>query len=77
MDVGLVMAGTRQKQDLALIRMGARPVSGVPLVSCELFDDDLRLLYFDVQRPPHFMWRSIDQAATALNLRVPVSKSVV
>jgi hypothetical protein len=68
MDIGLVMAGTRQKQDLALIRMGARPVNGVPLEPCELLDDDLRLLYFDVARPPHFMRRRIDEAASALDL---------
>jgi hypothetical protein len=69
MDVGLVMAGTRQKQDMALIRMGARPLNDVPLVPCELLDDDLRLLYFDVARPPHFMRRRINEAATALDLR--------
>ena len=62
------MAGTRQKQDLALTRMGARPLNAVPFVRSEVFDDDLRLMYFDVLRPPQFMRRHIDEAAEALNL---------
>ena len=51
MEVAFVMAGTRQKQDLALTRMGARPLNAVPFVRSEVFDDELRLMYFDVLRP--------------------------
>lgn len=63
-----VMAGTRQRQDLALIRMGAQALSDVGLVRSGVFDDELRLLYFDVQRPRPFMCSHIDQAAVALHL---------
>jgi Acetyltransferase (GNAT) domain len=71
MDIALVMAGTWQKQDLALIRMGARPVNGVPLVSSETFRGKLRLLYFDVVRPTAFMQRRIERAAADLKLMSP------
>jgi len=57
MAVALVLAGTRQKQDLALVRMGARAVKGVPLFVSEVFDDELRLLYFDLPNPPAAMRR--------------------
>jgi hypothetical protein len=63
-----VMAGTRQKQDLALIRMGARPVSEVQLAPSQVFDDELRLLFFDVLQPPESMRRRIDSAGVALRL---------
>jgi hypothetical protein len=68
MEVAFVMAGTHQKQDLALARMGARPVNAVPLVRSEVFDDELRLMYFDVLRPCQFMCRQMDEAEVALNL---------
>jgi hypothetical protein len=68
MDVAFVMAGTRQRQDLVLIRMGARPVRAVPLVRSEIFDDELRLLYFDVLQPRPIMRLQMDEAATALHL---------
>jgi hypothetical protein len=68
MDVAFVMAGTRQKQDLALIRMGARPVSDIPLVQSEVFDDELRLLCFNVRQPSQSMRQHIGEAAAALQL---------
>jgi hypothetical protein len=68
MDIAFVMAGTRQKQDLALIRMGARPVSDIPLVRSEVFDDELRLLCFDVPQPSQSMRNQMDEAADALHL---------
>jgi Acetyltransferase (GNAT) domain len=68
MDVAFVMAGTRQKQDMALARMGARPVNAVPLLRSEVFDDELRLLYFDVLRPSEVVRLQIDEATAALDL---------
>lgn len=68
MKVAFVMAGTRQKQDLVLVRLGARPVNAVPPVRSAVFDDELRLLYFDVLRPCEVMRRQMDEAAVALNL---------
>jgi hypothetical protein len=75
MEVAFVMAGTRQKQDLALTRMGARPLNAVPFVRSEVFDEELRLMYFDVLRPPQFMRRHIDEAAEALNLFGSMTRS--
>jgi hypothetical protein len=62
-----VLAGTHQKQDLALIRMGARAVPVLPLFPSKAFDDDLRLLYFDVIHPPSAMERRIIEAEALLN----------
>lgn len=73
MDIALVMAATWQKQDLALIRMGARPVNGVPLASSETFRGKLRLLYFDVARPTDFMRRRIERATADLKLTSSLS----
>jgi N-acyl-L-homoserine lactone synthetase len=70
-EIAFVLAGTRQKQDRALIRMGARPVSGLPLFPSEVFDDDLRLLYFDVSHPPESMRTQMLEIATVLNLTLP------
>jgi hypothetical protein len=63
-----VMAGTRQRQDLALIHMGAQALSDIALVRSDVFDDELRLLYFNVHRPRPFKCSHIDRAAVALNL---------
>ena len=68
MEIAFVMAGTRQKQDLALARMGARPVTAVPLLGSEVFDDELRLLYFDVSHPAESMRKRMDEEAAALDL---------
>lgn len=65
--VAFVLAGTHQKQDLALIRMGARAVPALPLFPSKAFDDDLRLLYFDVIHPPPAMERRIIEAEAPLN----------
>jgi len=55
--------------DMALIHMGARPVSNIPLISSSMFDDELRLLYFDVSYPSEQMRRQMDEAALALKLQ--------
>jgi hypothetical protein len=67
-EIAFVLAGTRQKQDLALIRLGARPIAGLPLFASEVFDDDLRLLYFDVLHPSEWMGRQMLETAAALRL---------
>jgi hypothetical protein len=67
-DVAFVLACTCEKQDLALIRLGARPIRGLPLFPSRISDDTLRLLYFDVSHPEESMRRQIDEAAEALNL---------
>ena len=53
-----VMAGTRDCQDSALARMGARPVEDAPMIISEIYDDVLRLLYFDVTKPNASMRRA-------------------
>jgi predicted GNAT family N-acyltransferase len=53
-----VMAGTRDGQDSALARMGARPVDDVPKIMSEIYADVLRLLYFDVANPNASMRRA-------------------
>jgi len=63
-----VLAGTRQKQDRALTRLGARAVDGLPLLRSEIFDDDLRLLYFDVATPSPWMEKQIAELTGALKL---------
>jgi hypothetical protein len=67
-DVTFVLAGTRRRQDIALSRMGARPVSGLRVFPSRTFDDELRLLYFDVARPSLAMLEHMDRAAEALGL---------
>ena len=67
-DVAFVLACTCEKQDLALIRFGARAIRGLPLFPSRISDDTLRLLYFDVSHPEESMRRRIDEAAEALNL---------
>jgi hypothetical protein len=54
-DIAFVLAGTREGQDRALMRMGARPVENLGTFSSDAFDDDLRLLFFDVPHPSDFM----------------------
>jgi hypothetical protein len=72
-EVGFVLACTCRKQDLALIRMGARPVPGLPLFQSTISGDQLRLLYFDVSQPSEAMRGQMDEAASALRLwsRIP------
>jgi hypothetical protein len=72
MEMAFVMAGTRRKQDVALVRMGAQPITEFPLVSSQLFNDELRLLCFDVLHPPESMRRHIDEAAAAMHLSCTV-----
>jgi hypothetical protein len=67
-DIAFVLAGTRQKQDLALIRLGARAIAGLPLFPSQIFDDDLRLLYFDVLHPSGWMGKQMLGTAVALRL---------
>jgi len=66
--IALVLAGTRQKQDRALIRAGARPIEGLTLFPSEIFDDELRLLYFHRDCLSKRVARHIDEMATAMKL---------
>ena len=63
-----VLAGTRQKQDRALIRMGARPAPALPPFPSEIFDDDLRVLYFRVFDPSEWMTKQIIKMTSMLKL---------
>jgi hypothetical protein len=74
MQLAFVLAGTRESQDVALIRMGAHPLRGIPLIPSQTFDDDLRLFYFDTN-PSEVMRRQMDQAAVALKLESLSSNS--
>jgi hypothetical protein len=64
----LVLAVTCQKQDLALIRMGARPVPGLRLFPSTISNDQCRLLYFDVWHPSEWMEKQITEMTDALKL---------
>jgi hypothetical protein len=67
-EISFVVAGTHDRQDIALMRMGARPLPDVPLILCREFDDELRLLYFRVAEVPSSMMPHLDAAASDLNL---------
>jgi hypothetical protein len=66
--VGLVLACTCRNQDGALIRMGAQPVPGVPLMRPQVADDQLRLLYFDLANLSEGLRRRVDHAAALLGI---------
>jgi hypothetical protein len=68
MEFAFVLAGTRERQDVALIRMGAHPFRGIPLIPSRTFDDELPLLYFDAAHPSEMMRLQIDHATAALGL---------
>jgi hypothetical protein len=72
---GFVMAGIRDGQDKLLIKIGARPVDGFPLIPSEEFDDELRVLYFDVEHPPDSTLRWIDRAAAVLRIECLLDRS--
>ena len=61
---------------MALIGMGARPVPDIPLISSSTFDDELRLLYFDVFRPSEQICCKMDEAAIALKLQASMDQSI-
>ena len=50
------------------MRMGARAIDGLPLFPSETFDDDLRVLYFDVSHPSDWMAKQIVQMTSMLKL---------
>ena len=66
--VGFILAGTRDRQDVALIRMGTRPVPGIPLIHCSDLDDDLRLMVAIAAELPQFMLTHVNAAAEEMNL---------
>ena len=68
MQTAFVSAGTRERQDRALIKMGAHPVMDLPLTHSSLFNDELRVLYFDVLKPADAMIHWIDRMTTMLGL---------
>ena len=45
----LGLSGTHDRQDLAFMSMGWKPVEGFPLIPAPKFNDDLRFIYFDVE----------------------------
>lgn len=63
-----LLAGTRDSQDKALCRLGARPVDRCPLIPAPKFSDDLRLLYVDVAHPSDTTLRRIHDATARLSL---------
>jgi hypothetical protein len=66
-----VLAATCHKQDLALIRMGARPIGGLSLFPSRTTNDHCRLLHFDVVHPSRRMEEQIADMAEALKLVFP------
>lgn len=67
--IGFVAAGTRNRQDTMLMKMGARSTN-LPLVRSEEFDDELHVLHFDVQHPSDSMICWIEHMNTALGLKL-------
>ena len=63
-----VLACTCQKQDLALIRMGAHAINGLPLFASGFSHDQFRLLYFDVVHASDFMENKIAGMKNALDI---------
>ena len=63
-----VLACTCEKQDILLMRMGARPISGLPLFASRISHDQFRLLHFDVLNPGELMQKKIAEIATVLNI---------
>jgi hypothetical protein len=68
LDSVFVLACTCRKQDLALMRLGARAIEGLPLFASRISDEDLRLLYFDVSQPSAWMREQMIRSAKLLNL---------
>jgi hypothetical protein len=68
MDWAIALAGTRDRQDAALIRMGGCPVPSLPTIPSPDFDDELRMLYFNLARPSELMRKQMDEAASMMNL---------
>jgi predicted GNAT family N-acyltransferase len=46
----LGLSGTHERQDLAFMSMGWKPVEGFPVIPAPKFNDDLKFIYFDVGR---------------------------
>ena len=74
--LAFVMAGTRDRQDRMLMRMGAHAVDDLAAVRSELYDDDLRLLYFDVAHPTSTMIGLINASTRALSLECLLDRNV-
>lgn len=66
--IAFVLAATCRKQDVALIRMGARPINGLPLIASPFSNDKCRLLYFDLMYPSPWMEKRINEMTDALRL---------
>ena len=66
--IAFALAATCRKQDLALIRMGARPVNGLPLFATPISYDKCCLLYFDLMHPSPGMGKQISEMTEALGL---------
>ncbi len=65
---GFVAAGSRDKQDHMLMKLGAHSVDAVPLIPSDEFADELHVLHFDVQNPSPYMVRWVDRMMNALGL---------
>jgi predicted GNAT family N-acyltransferase len=63
-----VMAGVRGQRRL-LMRMGARAVENTPIVTSNVYDDEMTLLAFDIMNPTTSMLHAVDEMAETLNLR--------
>jgi N-acyl-L-homoserine lactone synthetase len=53
----IAMAGTHDGQDRYLMHMGLLPLPGIPLVKAPEFDDELRIVHYDVSQPPNSLVR--------------------
>lgn len=77
-DGAFVLTGTRRKQDYALIRLGARAFEGLPLIHPGIFNEERRLLYFDVDHPCKRIEKQIDEMTVAMKLnRIPSPAEIV
>lgn len=64
----IAAVGTREHQDLIYMRAGGRPVPGLGLFPSELFDDNLRIFYFDISRPAKTLRPLIDEMTVVMKL---------
>ena len=62
------MAGMRDGQHRLLMRMGGRTVENTPIVTSDVYDDEMTLLAFDIMNPTPSMLHVVDEMAEALNL---------
>lgn len=66
--MGFCAAGTRDKQDLLLARLGLQQVPELPLIFVPELDDELRVLYLNANSPALHLREFMDTMAAVLQL---------